>query len=130
MGADSLPVDLPAPMWLAMKPLLERDLLGLSSQQRQHRQESGPAVSIRLRDGKVKRWVEVDWDGRIKAELYEEYGVRAEKVGPPRFTTDDIESWGSYERVWQPTWSHPIKKVWLWNVRVWADGRLGEPATQ
>ncbi len=51
-------------------------------------------------------------------------------TAPPRFGADDIESWGHYEWQRHPSWRHPFKKVKVWRVRVWADGRVGEAAGQ
>jgi hypothetical protein len=125
MAVEAKEVMLPRPMWASMKPILEADSGNMSQQQRQHQLKSGPVVCIRLRDGKVKRWVEVDWDGRVRTEQYEEHDARAEKFGPPRFAESEVESWGFYKRVWQPSLMHPLRKSWVWQTRVWADGSVG-----
>jgi hypothetical protein len=123
------PVVLPSVMWLAMKSALQAGTDHLSPSDAARRKKFGVVVSLRLHDGSVKERIEVDWDGCVRAEWYAEEGIRAEAYGPPRFAAEDIESWGYYERVRQPSWRHPFKKVKVWKVRVWADGRLGEPAT-
>jgi hypothetical protein len=117
---------LPTAMWHAMKSALQTGTDRLSPSDEVRRKKFGVVVSLRLCDGSVKERVEVDWDGGVRAEWYAEEGLRAETYGPPRFTAEDIESWGYYERVRQPSWRHLFKKVKVWKVRVWADGRVGE----
>lgn len=102
-----------------MKPLLESSSSRAAS-------VNPPNVTLRLRNGEVKSWIELSWDGVVQAEWYEEFGIRAEKYGPPRFASEEIESWGYYETIRQPTLRRPFGKVKEWRVRVWADGRLGE----
>jgi len=87
--------------------------------------DEGTFVELKIKSGATKP-VLVRADGCITYEHYEEFGIRAEKYGPPRFASEDIESWGYYETVRRPTLRHPFGKVKEWRVRVWADGRLGE----
>jgi hypothetical protein len=117
-------------MWVQMKPELE-SMLAKSEDPAESRlfEEQGTFIFLRLVDGSV-RTVLVSADGCATDERYEEWGVRAEKYGPPRFSVGDIDSWGHYEWQRRPIWRHPFKKVKVWRVRVWADGRLGEAATQ
>jgi hypothetical protein len=65
-------------------------------------------VSLRLKDGTIKRWVEVNGNGEAVAERYEEYASTAEYFGPPRFTTDQIESWGTQRRAWHYSGLRPL----------------------
>ena len=120
---------LPVVMWRTMKSALQTDTDCLSPADAARRKKFGVVVSLRLHNGSVKERVEVDWNGVVRAEWYAEEGLRAETYGPPLFTAKDIESWGYYELVRQPSWRHPLKKTKVWRVRVWSDGRLNKSAT-
>lgn len=117
-------VRVPEPMWVAMKTALNV-LVGANPNEQRLFREEGTFVEIRLASGLVKT-VLVRADGCITNEWYEEWGIRAEKYGPPRFATDELESWGYFELVRQPSWRQPFRKEKVWRVRVWADGRLGQ----
>lgn len=117
---------LPEAMWSVMEPVLRHDLTTVTNKfQRELMERYGVRTHFRLRSGLVKTDVRVNWDGRVVEEWYEEWGVRAEKYGPPRFTSEDLESWGCYDKVREPTLLHPFKVVRVWKVRVRADGTLG-----
>lgn len=122
-------VQLPRAMWRAMEPLLKSPPAGLGELQRQLRETHGVGVFLRLLDGSV-RTVRVDWQGTVCFEQYEGMGYIGDAGGAPTFTAEDIESWGYYERVSQPSWRHPFKKAKMWQVRVWADGRMGASRTR
>jgi hypothetical protein len=79
-------------------------------------------LSLRLHDGTVKRWVEINENGEAVAEEYEEYGPRAEHFGPPRFRTEDVHSWGFKERRWKPTLFNWFAFSWSWEVVALAEG--------
>jgi hypothetical protein len=122
-------VKLPLAMWQSMGALLKSSPAGLSELQQQLREAHGVGVFLRLRDDSV-RTVRVDWQGSVYFEQYEGMGYVGDAGGAPTFTAADIESWGHYEWQRRPSWQHPFKKVKVWKVRVWADGRLGETATR
>lgn len=79
------------------------------------------AVSLRLKDGTIKRWVEINQRGEAFAELYEEFHVKAEHYGPPRFETSDVHSWGNMKSRWRPTWRDWCRHVGNWVVVAYAD---------
>lgn len=119
---------LPALMWEALVTFIRQRRSTLPNKlQRELRQSDKPGLllRLRLRDGSV-RLVWVNWNGCVFDEWYEEWGSRAEVYGPPRFTADDIESWGNYDYVRQPSWRDPFKKIRVWRVIVRADGQPGE----
>lgn len=119
-------VKLPEAMWQVMAPQIRNDLsAGPSSTQREAMLLHGVWTSLRLRDGSVRTGLLIAWDGRVVAEDIGERSVRPEGFVPLAFRTEDIESWGHYEPARQPSWKHPFKKIKVWKVRVWADGRLG-----
>ena len=117
-------VALPPLMWEAMRPLLKADLLQISKGQRTRLERYGVRTSFRLKNGTVKEDVTVNWDGTLSDEFYDEYGAKAEVYGPPRFTPDEIESWGKYSRRRSPTWKNWFNTVATWNARVSFDGRV------
>ncbi len=90
--------------------------------------KSGVRVSLRLQDGTVKEDVEVDWQGCVVNEWYEEFGIRGEVYDLPRFTTSDIESWGMYNGYWAPTWNDWFRRKKLWQVLAYSTGELGTSA--
>lgn len=122
MVANRCEVHIPDAMWASMRESLEASMGTDLNEQRLFKDE-GVFVELMLMDGMVKS-VLVRADACITAERYEEWGVRAEKYGPPRFAAEDIKSWGYYEQVRQLSWRHPFKKAKVWKVRVWSDGRL------
>jgi len=126
MVANCGGIFVPELMWAPMRVALEV-IVGPDLNEQRLFNGEGAFVELRLVDGTVKT-VLVRADACITNERYEEWGIRAEKYGPPRFAAEDIESWGYYEWVRQPSWMHPFKKIKVWKVRVWADGRLGAPA--
>jgi hypothetical protein len=117
----------PAAMWDAMKAPLD-SLVGSAPNERRLFDDEGVLIEMRLVNGSVKVLI-VRSDGCITNEWLGDRTARPDNFVPLAFGSEDIESWGYYERVRQPSWRHPFKKVKVWKVRVWADGRLGESAT-
>jgi hypothetical protein len=116
-------VRIPEPMWKVMEPILRAELATISNEfQRKGFEQYGVRTSLRLRDGVIKGDVRIAWDGRVVEERLEELGVRAEAYGPPRFTSDDIESWGYCQLLRAATLVHPFRKTRKWKARVRADG--------
>ena len=124
MNARPKRIALPPRMWEAMRPLLKADLLKISEGQRTRLERYGVRTSFRLKNGTVKEDVTVNWDGTLSDEFYNEYGTRAEVYGPPRFSPEEIESWGKYSRKRSPTWKNWFNTASTWSARVNSDGRV------
>lgn len=127
MEANDCALRVPDAMWAAMEVILD-GLVGSTPSERRLFDDEGVLTEVRLFNGSV-RAVIVRSDGCITNEWLGDRTVRSNDFVPLAFKSEDIESWGYYERVREPSWRHPFKKVKVWKVRVWADGRLGELAT-
>jgi hypothetical protein len=125
MVTERTGVQIPAPMWPAMKASLEATLTKCTDPaERKLREEHGSNIFLRLIDKSV-RMVRVDWGGCVYFEQYEGQGYVGDAAGAPTFTADDIESWGHYEKVSQPSWLQPLKTSMVWRVKIRANGGFG-----
>jgi len=124
METSDCTLHMPAAMWAAMKEILDDLVRSIDSDQRLF-EEEGVLVEVRLLNGSVKAVI-VRSDGCITNEWLGDRTARPDDFVPLAFKSKDIESWGYYEWVRQPSWRHPFKKVREWKVRVWANGQLGD----
>jgi hypothetical protein len=139
LGVNSLPtmnqrtepastVKLPLILWQAMQvELIRPQVVSSHTRASNNANERWPKpVSLRLTDGTIKRWVEVNQAGEAVSEEYEEFGPRAERFGLPRFTTSEVESWGFMERKWRPRLNAWFGVSWSWRVLASVNGKARE----